>query len=70
MFTVSFISVMIVLGLRGGLGVIEVIVIAIVTAVVSAVAELCSKNGNDTVICPMLAMAVLVPLVYIFERMV
>ena len=70
MFVVSALSVSMILGLRGGLGIAEVIVISIITAVVSALTELCSKDGNDTIICPMSAMAALVPLVYIFERMV
>ena len=66
MFVVSFISVMIILSYRGGLSVVAIIVTSFVTAVVSTLAELCSKDGNDTVICPMSAMVVLVPLVYLF----
>lgn len=66
MFVVSFISVMIILSYRGGLSVVAIIVTSFVTAVVSTLTELCSKDGNDTVICPMSAMVVLVPLVYLF----
>lgn len=66
MFVVSFISVMIILSCRGGMNIAGVIIISLVTAVVSMFAELCSKNGMDTVICPMSAMVVLVPLVYLF----
>lgn len=66
MFVVSFISVMIILSYRGGLSVVAIIVTSFVTAVLSTLAELCSKDGNDTVICPMSAMVVLVPLVYLF----
>ena len=66
MFVVSFISVMIILSYRGGLSVVAIIMTSFVTAVVSTLAELCSKDGNDTVICPMSTMVVLVPLVYLF----
>ncbi len=66
MFITSVISVMIILSCRGSLSVTAMIVVSFVTAMVSTLAELCSKNGNDTVICPMSAMIVLVPLVYLF----
>ena len=66
MFLVSFISVMIILSYRGGINMAGVIVISLVTALVSMFSELCSKNGNDTVICPMSAMIILIPLVYLF----
>ncbi|MBQ7980180.1 MAG: hypothetical protein IJ305_01070 [Oscillospiraceae bacterium] len=41
-------------------------IIALLVGAVSAVAELYSRNGNDTVICPMSAMVTLLPLVYLF----
>ena len=66
MFVVSMISVEIVLLLRGGLGLAGYIVIPVVTAFISALAELCSKDGHDTVICPLSAMVVLLPLIYLF----
>jgi hypothetical protein len=44
-------------------------VISIVVGAVSAVTELYSRNGNDTVICPLSAMAALLPLVYLFGGM-
>ena len=66
MFIVSVISVLIVLSYRGGMSMIGIIISSLVTAALSMVAELCSKDGNDTVICPMTAMVVLVPLVYLF----
>ena len=40
--------------------------IPVVTAFISALAELCSKDGHDTVICPLSAMVVLLPLIYLF----
>lgn len=70
MFLVSFISVAAVLLCRGGLSAAGCIVISLVTALVSTIAELYSKGGNDTVICPLSAMAVLLPLVYMFGGMV
>ena len=66
MFLVSFISVLIILSYRGGMSVMGIIITSFITAAVSMLAELCSKDGNDTVICPMTAMIVLVPLVYLF----
>lgn len=56
MFITSFIAVLAVLLVRGDLPVIAYIVIPLITAAVSAVAELYSKNGNDTIICPICAM--------------
>ena len=66
MFLTSLVSVSIVLILRGGLSIAGYIIIPIITALVSTLAELCSKNGYDTAICPISAMAVLIPLVYLF----
>ena len=51
---------------RGGLGAGACIIISLIVGAVSAVTELYSTNGNDTVICPLSAMVVLLPLVYIF----
>lgn len=65
MFVISFISVFIILSCRGGLNHIGVVITAFITAMVSTLAELYSKNGNDTVICPISAMMVLIPLVYL-----
>ena len=66
MFLVSFISVAIILICRGGLSIAGYMVVPIVTAFFSALAELYSKGGHDTVICPLSAMAVLLPLIHLF----
>lgn len=66
MFIVSFITVSIILVCRGGLGIFVCLFIAMIVAAVSAITELYSKNGNDTVICPLSAMIILLPLVYLF----
>lgn len=66
MFITSFISVAIILACRGQMNIVAYILIAIVVALVSSIAELCSKNGMDTVICPLSAMVVLLPLVFVF----
>lgn len=66
MFLTSLVSVTIVLLLRGDLSTAGYIVIPVVTALISALAELCSKNGYDTAICPISAMVVLIPLVHLF----
>lgn len=66
MFVTSLISVAVILGCRGGLGTAGHMVIPLVVAGISALAELYSKEGMDTVICPFAAMSVLLPLVYLF----
>lgn len=70
MFVTSLISVAVILIIRGGLPVAGYIVIPIVVALISAFAELYSKEGMDTVICPISAMIVLLPLVYLFGGLV
>ncbi len=69
MFFVSCCSVYFILTWRGGLHVISCIIISLIVGLVSAVSELYSKNGNDTVICPLSAMVALLPLVYLFGGM-
>lgn len=66
MLLTSFLSVMAVLSFRGGCALPVMVLIAPTVAMVSTLAELYSKNGNDTVICPLCAMAALLPLVAVF----
>ena len=66
MFLTSFISVAIVLFCRGGFSVIGCVFVSLITALTSTVAELYSKDGMDTVICPISAMVVLIPLSFLF----
>ena len=66
MFAVSALSVAVVLLCRGGLAPMGYVVIPVVTAAVSAAVELYSKNGTDTVFCPLAAMGVLIPLLRLF----
>ena len=66
MFICSFTSVLGVLLIRGGLGLPLCFITALLTGAACTVAELCSKNGYDTVICPTVAMAVILPLVTLF----
>lgn len=70
MFVTSFVSVMVILVCRGGMAIIGYVLVAAIVALVSTVAELYSKNGLDTVICPLSAMVVLLPLVYLFGGVV
>ena len=69
MFLISFLTVTLILYFRGGLEVIPCLIIALIVAAVSALTELYSRNGNDTIICPLSAMTVLLPLVYLFGGM-
>ena len=63
MFICSFLSVFTVLLIRGGIGVPLCILISLLTATVCTITELCTKNGYDTVVCPLSAMAVILPLI-------
>lgn len=65
MFCVSFVSVVTILMLRGEMGTFLCVVIAVVTAAVATMVELFSLKGNDTVTCPLAAMAVLILLLYL-----
>jgi dolichol kinase len=69
MFLCAFASVGIILLCRGGLAPLGYLVIPLVVAAVSAAAELYSRNGYDTIICPLFAMAALLPLTYLFGGM-
>ena len=63
MLVCAFLSVFLVLLVRGGVSVPLCFSVSIVAAIVCAVTEMCAKNGLDTVICPLSAMAVIVPFV-------
>jgi len=65
MFLTAFLSVLAILLVRGGMPPLRCILVALGTAAVSAQTELYSKNGMDTVICPLSSMVVLIPLVYL-----
>lgn len=69
MFFLSCVSVFTILMWRGGLGAGACVIIALLVGAISAVTELYSRDGNDTVICPLSAMVVLLPLVYLFGGM-
>ena len=62
MFLCAFASVFSVLFFRGGIGIAMCAVIAVLTAFVCTITEMCTKNGLDTVICPISAMVVIIPL--------
>lgn len=69
MFIISCISVFFILMWRRGINVTSCIIIALIVGAVSAVSELYSRDGKDTVICPLSAMVTLLPLVYLFGGM-
>lgn len=66
MFVSSFVTVTVVMTLHGGLSTAGYIIIPLVTAAISAIAELYSKNGLDTVICPVASMIVVDGLTCLF----
>ena len=66
MFTVSFVTVFVLLQIRGGLSPAGIFLSAAVTAAAAAATELYTPNGMDTITCPLAAMAALLPLVALF----
>lgn len=59
MFVTSFSAILPILLLRGGIAVGLIILVALVTAAVSALCELYTKDGMDTITCPLAAMTVM-----------
>lgn len=66
MFVVSFLSVIVVLLLRGGLHWYAYAPVSLLAAFVCTVVELYTRNGMDTITCPLAAAAVIVPLVNVW----
>ncbi|MDR3276557.1 MAG: hypothetical protein LBT11_05025 [Treponema sp.] len=66
MLAVSFVSVITVLLLRGGLQWYGYVPIAAIAAVVCTVVELYTLKGFDTITCPFAAAAVIIPLVQVW----
>ena len=67
MFICALVSVFTVLMIRGGNNIFLCLFIGALAAVVTTVAELCAKNGLDTIICPILAMLVIIPMTSCFN---
>lgn len=63
MLLTSFTTLVVILTLRDGFSLPVTLLISLAVALVSTLAELYSRNGNDTIICPMCAMAALLPLI-------
>ena len=68
MIVTSTISVFIVLLVRGGIHPVFALLIAFVASLTSTFVELCSKNGIDTITCPSVAMALIVPLLMLLGK--
>lgn len=62
MFVCSVLSVVTVLLARGGLSLGRCLLIGLAAAAATTYVELCTKDGLDTVTCPLAAMAVILPL--------
>ena len=58
----SLIAVFITLLLRGGVNPIYCLLIAFIVSFASTFMELCTKNGFDTITCPLVSMAIIIPL--------
>ena len=63
MFVCAFVSVLTVLLVRGGIAIPMCILLAALSALVCTFTELCAKNGLDTILCPVSAMVVIIPMV-------
>jgi phytol kinase len=66
MFAVSFVSVMAVLMVHGAVKWYAYVPVSVLTAAVCAVVELYTKDGMDTLTCPLAAAAILIPLVHLW----
>lgn len=66
MFTVSFVSVAVILTCRGGMRWYGCGLTALIAAAVSAAVELYTPGGYDTITCPVAAMTVMLPLLHLF----
>jgi len=66
MFAVSFAAVMVVLLVQGSVAWYGYVPVATATAAVAAVVELYTRNGMDTLTCPLAAAATLIPLVHLW----
>ena len=69
MFLSSFVSVAVILIIRGGMFPLGYFAVPLVVALVSSAAEMYASGGMDTVICPLCAMSALIPLSYLFGSM-
>lgn len=66
MFLVSFVSLVCVFSANSIFNAPMTVIVAIAAALVSAISELLSKNGMDTIICPLANTLVLIPLTLLF----
>lgn len=66
MFFTSFVSVLTVLLIRGGMAWYGYLLTALITAFITSVVELYSLKGSDTITCPFAAMTCILPLVWLF----
>ena len=66
MFAMAFVAVMVILLANGSVIWYRRIPIALVTAAVCAVVELYTKNGMDTLTCPLAAAFVMIPLIHLW----
>lgn len=67
MFMVSLVAVSIVLLIKGNFELYFSIVTAVLTAAATTAVELFTRNGMDTITCPLAAAAVLLPLLYVWS---
>lgn len=63
MFSCALVSVFTVLLIRGGIAIPMCLCIATLVALVCTFTELCAKNGLDTILCPVSAMVVIIPMI-------
>ena len=66
MLACSFLSVFTLLIIRGGISMPAGILISLLTGAATTLGEMCARNGLDTLVCPTVAMGVLLPLVRLF----
>jgi len=62
MFLSAFVTVLVLLQIRGGMGLGSCLIISLAAAVAATFVEACTKSGLDTITCPVAAVAVILPL--------
>ena len=65
MLITSMLSVFTVLMIRGGINPLFCLLIAFLSSLASTFVELCSKKGLDTITCPIVSMAIIIPLLIV-----
>lgn len=65
MFALSFLVITLILVMSSGLAWYYILIISLLTSALNTLVELYTKNGMDTVTCPLAVLALMLPLLYL-----